>query len=81
MYEKGFSMKKKKIIKMNKDETLETIEQELNSAIQYLDDVNQKVSEILKESQKIEEIPLNNQNDITLEPQQTEQTNTTPENN
>ncbi|HOK08511.1 MAG TPA: hypothetical protein PLT82_01675 [Candidatus Hydrogenedens sp.] len=74
-------MKKKKIIKMNKDETLETIEQELNSAIQYLDDVNQKVSEILKESQKIEEIPLNNQNDITLEPQQTEQTNTTPENN
>jgi len=44
-------MRKKKNIKLNKDETLESIEDELNNAIQFLDTVNQKVFETLKESQ------------------------------
>ncbi|HOV33249.1 MAG TPA: hypothetical protein PLX23_07800 [Candidatus Hydrogenedens sp.] len=44
-------MRKKKNIKLNKDETLEFIEEELNNAIQFLDTVNQKVFETLKETQ------------------------------
>jgi len=54
-------MSKKQNIKLNKDETLESIEQELNSAIQFLETVNQKVLETLKDSQKEEvEIEKNN---------------------
>lgn len=47
-------MSKKKSVKLNKDSTLETIEQELNNAIQFLDTVNQKVLETLKDTQKEE---------------------------
>ncbi len=54
-------MSKKRNIKLNKDEALESIEQELNSAIQFLDTVNQKILETLKDSQKEEvEIEKNN---------------------
>jgi len=54
-------MSKKQNIKLNKDEALESIEQELNSAIQFLETVNQKVLETLKDSQKEEvEIEKNN---------------------
>lgn len=48
-------MSKKKGIKLSRDSTLESIEQELNNAIQFLDTVNQKVLETLKDSQKEEE--------------------------
>ncbi len=64
-------MSKKKNIKLNKDETLESIEQELNNAIQFLDTVNQKVFETLKESQtenttnNSTEPPSENQTDST----------------
>ncbi|MGC9053418.1 MAG: hypothetical protein ACP5KS_05995 [Candidatus Hydrogenedens sp.] len=47
-------MNKKRNIKLNKDEALESIEQELKSAIQFLDSVNQKILETLKVSQKEE---------------------------
>ncbi len=50
-------MSKKKGIKLSKDSALESIEQELNNAIQLLDTVNQKVLETLKDSQKVEEEP------------------------
>jgi len=58
---KGFRMSKKKNIKLNKDETLESIEQELNNAIQFLETVNEKVLETLKTSQK-EELETEKQN-------------------
>lgn len=48
-------MSKKRNIKLSKDETLESIEQELNSAIQFLETVNQKVLETLKTTPKEEE--------------------------
>ncbi len=54
-------MSKKKNIKLNKDETLESIEQELNNAIQFLETVNEKVLETLKTSQK-EELETEKQN-------------------
>lgn len=47
-------MSKKKGIKLSKDSALESIEQELNDAIQFLETVNQKVLETLKDSQKVE---------------------------
>lgn len=53
-------MSKKQNIKLNKDQALESIEQELNSAIQFLDTVNQKITETLKVSQKKEVEPEKN---------------------
>lgn len=56
-------MSKKKGIKINKDETLESIELELNNAIQFLDAVNQKVLETLKDNQKEDKEPEEINND------------------
>ncbi len=68
-------MAKKRNIKLNKDETLESIEEELQNAIQFLDSVNQKISETLKLSQKEdpEKQNLENSTSTTTSPENTPQ--------